>query len=94
MKIFGPANGDIILRIYNREKGKVRLGGDPSLFLKGIMTLLNGFYRDFESNEEDLRSDKAFIHDVNIVITSEYLGLLFLNSLFCLGLLYFMKYMK
>ena len=48
MKIFGPANNEIILRIYNREKGKVKLGGDPSLFLKGIMTLLNGFYQDFD----------------------------------------------
>ena len=51
MIIFGPVNGDIILRIYNKEKGKVDIG-DPSMFLKGIMTLLSGFYRDFESNED------------------------------------------
>lgn len=51
MIIFGPVNGDIILRIYNKEKGKVDIG-DPSMFLKGIMTLLSGFYGDFESNED------------------------------------------
>ncbi len=49
MTIFGPVNGDIILRIYNREKGLVDIG-DPALFLKGIMALLASFYLDFGNN--------------------------------------------
>lgn len=50
MTIFGPINGDIILRIYNREKGLFDVG-DQAMFLKGIMQLLNNFFNDFESNK-------------------------------------------
>lgn len=70
MTLFGPVNGDIILRIYNREKGAVDVG-DPAFFLKGIMELLSGFYNDFESNMNQLRSDVGFKHDVNIVLSSK-----------------------